>query len=81
VLTATCVEARLLLRLHLHACTRTPVSRQHCISGCRLSPAADICAALLLQRCATAGDSCNDILMLDGKMPAIVVSGCTRSKQ
>ena len=26
------------------------------------------------QRCATAGDSCNDILMLDGKMPAIVVS-------
>jgi hypothetical protein len=28
----------------------------------------------VLQRCATAGDSCNDILMLDGKMPAIVVS-------
>jgi predicted mannosyl-3-phosphoglycerate phosphatase (HAD superfamily) len=37
-------------------------------------------AALLLKRCATAGDSCNDILMLDGKMPAIVVSGCTGSK-
>jgi len=26
-----------------------------------------------LKRCATAGDSCNDILMLDGKMPAIIV--------
>lgn len=26
-----------------------------------------------VERCATAGDSCNDILMLDGKMPAIVV--------
>jgi predicted mannosyl-3-phosphoglycerate phosphatase (HAD superfamily) len=42
-------------------------------------PRAAATAALLLQRCATAGDSCNDILMLDGKMPAIVVSGCTAS--
>lgn len=28
---------------------------------------------LCLQRCVTAGDSCNDILMLDGAMPAIIV--------
>eukprot|EP00879_Flechtneria_rotunda_P014431 GHRR01015079.1.p1 GENE.GHRR01015079.1~~GHRR01015079.1.p1 ORF type:complete len:701 (+),score=242.04 GHRR01015079.1:231-2333(+) len=26
-----------------------------------------------VERCVTAGDSCNDILMLDGKMPAVVV--------
>lgn len=39
-----------------------------------------LCAVCcVLQRCATAGDSCNDILMLDGKMPAIVVSPCVRN--
>lgn len=26
-----------------------------------------------VERCATAGDSCNDILMLDGRCPAIIV--------
>ncbi|KAF6261522.1 sucrose-6F-phosphate phosphohydrolase-domain-containing protein [Scenedesmus sp. NREL 46B-D3] len=31
-----------------------------------------------LQRCATAGDSCNDILMLDGKMPGIVVGNAQK---
>jgi hypothetical protein len=53
---------------------------KHYIRGCMPLPGASATAALLLQRCATAGDSCNDILMLDGKMPAIVVSGCTGSK-
>lgn len=30
------------------------------------------------QRCATAGDSCNDILMLDGRMPAIIVGNAQK---